>query len=289
MGQFRGLRAVVVLVAAWIVPACVSASELVAPFQLSGNFIQGGLVVGSAPPGSRVVQDGEPVRVSRHGDFLLGFDRDAAAESRLTVTLPSGEAVDKVLEVRPRDYRIQRIDGLPQGKVTPRSPEDLERIRRDAVAVKKARAQDDDRQDFLAGFDWPALGPISGVYGSQRILNGEPRRPHFGVDVAGPVGTPVHAPAGGIVTLADPDLFFSGGTLIIDHGHRLSSSFLHLHKLHVTVGQRVEKGDLIAEIGATGRVTGPHLDWRMSLRGRYVDPQLLAPPMPASSSAVAKD
>jgi murein DD-endopeptidase MepM/ murein hydrolase activator NlpD len=128
-------------------------------------------------------------------------------------------------------------------------------------------------------------GPISGVYGSQRILNGEPRRPHYGVDIAVPVGTPVRAPAPGIVTLAVPDMFFSGGTLIIDHGHRLSSSFLHLSKLHVDVGDRVEQGDLVAEVGATGRVTGAHLDWRMNLRDRRIDPQLLVPAMPEAVSS----
>ena len=253
-------------------------------YTLSGQLIQGGLVIGKSPPGSRVSQDGQPVRVSPEGDFLLGFTRDAPPTSQLRLQLPDGRVVEETLEVSARDYRIQRIDGLPPGKVTPRSAEDLARIRRDAVAVNKARARDDDRRDFLGGFVWPLVGPITGVYGSQRILNGEPRRPHFGVDVAAPVGTPVRAPASGIVTLAEPDMFFSGGTLMIDHGHKLSSSFLHLHKLHVKVGDRVEQGDLIAEVGATGRVTGAHLDWRMNLRDRRIDPELLVPPMPATAS-----
>lgn len=253
-------------------------------YRLSGTLIQGGLVQGRVAPGARVSQDGQAVRVSTQGEFLLGFGRDAPPSSQLRVELPDGQVVEERLQVAAREYRIQRIDGLPQGKVTPRSSEDLARIRRDAVAVNKARARDDDRQDFRGGFVWPLLGPISGVYGSQRVLNGEPRRPHFGVDIAAPVGTPVRAPAAGIVTLAEPDMFFSGGTLMIDHGHKLSSSFLHLHKLHVAVGQRVEQGDLIAEVGATGRVTGPHLDWRMSLRDHRIDPELLVPPMPATAS-----
>ena len=250
------------------------------PYRLSGEPIQGGLMIGRTEPGSRVLQDGQEVRVSRYGVFLLGFARDAPARSSLRVELPGGKVVERALDVSRRDYRIQRIDGLPKSKVTPRKAEDLARIRRDIVAAKKARARDDDRQDFLYGFSWPVIGPISGVYGSQRILNGEPRRPHYGVDIAVPTGTPVMAPAPGIVTLAVPDMFFSGGTLIIDHGHRLSSSFLHLSKLHVKVGDRVETGDRIAEVGATGRVTGPHLDWRMNLRDRRIDPQLLVPPMP---------
>ncbi|WP_332102842.1 M23 family metallopeptidase [Kineobactrum salinum] len=132
----------------------------------------------------------------------------------------------------------------------------------------------------LAGFSWPVEGRISGVYGSQRIYNGKPGSPHYGVDVAVPTGTEVRAPAAGVVTLAEPDLFYSGGTIILDHGYLLSSSFLHLSKLHVAVGDEVEPGDLIAEVGATGRATGPHLDWRMSWRSARIDPQFLVPPMP---------
>jgi len=255
------------------------------PYSLSGDFVQGGVVFGKTQPGSRVYQDGQALRLSDGGDFLLGFTRDAPASSQLRIRLQDGRQIDKTFAVAAREYQIQRIDGLPQRKVTPRSPEDLARIRRESAAVGKARRRDDNRQDFLAGFVWPLLGPITGVYGSQRVLNGQPRRPHFGVDVAAPVGTPVRAPAAGVVTLAEPDLFFSGGTLIVDHGHRLTSSFLHLHKLHVAVGDRVEQGDLIAEVGATGRVTGAHLDWRMNLRDLRVDPQLLVPPMPAPQTS----
>jgi hypothetical protein len=252
-----------------------------APFKLEGKLVQGGLVFGVAQPGSRVSQDGQAIRVSDAGEFLLGFGRDAPATSTLVVELPDGRKVERQLAVEQREYRIQRIDGLPQGKVTPRKPEDLERIRADVAAVVQARALDDDRQDFRDGFVWPAHGPITGVYGSQRVLNGKPRRPHFGIDVAAPTGAPVYAPAAGIVTLAVPDMFFSGGTLILDHGHKLTSTFLHLHRMHVKVGDRVEQGELIAEIGATGRVTGPHLDWRMNLRDRRIDPQLLVAPMPS--------
>lgn len=249
-------------------------------YSLSGQAVQGGMMVGSTTPDGRVYQDDQRVRVSGQGDFLLGFTRDAPATSALRIELTDGTVVRRSLDVATREYRIQRIDGLPQAKVTPRKPEDLARIRRDIKDAKQARARDDDRQDFLAGFEWPVKGPISGVYGSQRILNGKPRRPHYGVDIAVPTGTPVRAPAPGIVTLAVQDMFFSGGTLILDHGHKLSSSFLHLSKLHVKVGDRVEQGDLIAEVGATGRVTGAHLDWRMNLRDRRIDPQLLVPEMP---------
>ena len=253
-----------------VVPVFASADIEDEGYRLSGKAIQGGMMVGSTTPGSRVYQDGQRVRVSGEGDFLLGFTRDAPATSALRIELPDGREVRRSLDVATREYRIQRIDGLPKAKVTPRKPEDLARIRRDIKEAKQARARDDDRQDFLAGFEWPVTGPISGVYGSQRILNGKPRRPHFGVDIAVPTGTPVRAPAPGIVTLAVPDMFFSGGTLILDHGHKLSSSFLHLSKLHVEVGDRVEQGDLIAEVGATGRVTGAHLDYSWDQTIRYI-------------------
>lgn len=265
-----------------LVAPAVGADEAV---RLDGEAIQGGLIYGKTRPGSQVTQDGQVVRVGPAGDFLLGFTRDAPPTSTLTITLPDGDRIEQTLDVAERDYRIQRIDGLPPSKVTPRKPEELARIRKDAADVGRARARDDDRQDFLAGFIWPVEGPITGVYGSQRILNGKPRRPHFGVDVAAPVGTPVRAPAPGIVTLAVPDMFFSGGTLIIDHGHKLSSSFLHLNKLHAEVGDRVEQGEIVAEVGATGRVTGAHLDWRMNLRDRRIDPQRLVPAMPEVSAA----
>jgi murein DD-endopeptidase MepM/ murein hydrolase activator NlpD len=153
------------------------------------------------------------------------------------------------------------------------------RIRKEIAQVKKARNRNDSREDFLRGFQWPVKGRISGVYGSQRVLNGQPRRPHFGVDIAAPVGTLVHSPTDGVVTLTHDDMFFSGGTLIIDHGHGLSSTFIHLNAILVKEGDRVRQGDVIAEVGATGRVSGPHLDWRMNLLGDRLDPQLLVGPM----------
>ena len=172
---------------------------------------------------------------------------------------------------------MQRIDGLPPQKVTPDASV-LPRIQAEANAIRKARSVLDARVDYRSGFHWPVLGPISGVYGSQRVLNGQPRRPHYGVDIAAPVGTPVAAPAPGKVTYINSDMYFSGGTLVLDHGHGLSSSFLHLNELLVELGQTVDQGEIIATVGATGRVTGPHLDWRMSWQGAYIDPQLLLAP-----------
>ena len=249
--------------------------------ELEGSLTQGGLMWGVVAPGSRVTLDGENLDVMENGTLLAGFGRDAAATAELVVT---GEAsCRQTLTIVPRDYNIQRVEGVPQKTVTP-SPQHLERIRREQVLINAARAQQLPRPDLLeaalTGFEWPSIGPISGVYGSQRYYNGAPGRPHYGVDVAMPTGTPVRAPAAGVVTLAEPDLFYSGGTVFLDHGYRLSSAFLHMSKVLVRVGQELQAGDLIGEIGASGRATGPHLDWRMNWRNRRIDPQLLAPSMP---------
>ena len=247
---------------------------------MDGPRTQGGLVRGHAPPGTTVQFDGAPVRVSDDGWFLVGFGRDASPRAELEIVYPNGQRVRRILNVEPREYRIERIDGLPPRKVTPRSEADLARIRTDAEMVRRARETDHPRTDFLDGFMWPTRGRISGVYGSQRILNGEARRPHYGIDVAAPVGAKVLAPASGLVTLAHPDMFLSGGTLIVDHGHGLSSAFLHLSRILVKPGDHVEQGQPIAEVGASGRATGPHLDWRVNLFDRRLDPELLAGPMP---------
>lgn len=264
----------------WLV---LATAAMAADLRLEGKQVQGGMVIGHAAPGSRVSQDGRELRVTPAGEFLLGFGRDQGPVSVLEVTGPDGQTIRRELAVAPREYRIQRIDGLPPRKVTPK-PEDVARIRADVAAVRKARHREDPRTDYHSGFIWPANGPISGVYGSQRVLNGKPRRPHFGVDVAAPVGAPVVAPADGVVTLAHPNMFYSGATLIIDHGYGLSSSFLHLNRILVSVGQHVRQGDPIAEVGASGRVTGAHLDWRMNLRDKRIDPQLLVGPMPTQTA-----
>lgn len=255
------------------------ASPVVATLSLEGPKVQGGVLLGKSDPGVKVEVDGKSVRVSRNGLFLVGFGRDHPEQSRLKITYPDGRVDQTVIKVEKRKYRIQRVDGLPKRKMAPNKV-DLKRIRKESAMVRKARSLDQARTDFVSGWSWPVTGPISGVYGSQRILNGVPGRPHFGVDIAVPTGTSVRAPADGIVTLVHRDMFYSGGTLIIDHGHKLSSSFLHLSRILVKNGTRVRKGDLIAEVGATGRVTGAHLDWRMNYYNHRVDPQLLVPPMP---------
>jgi murein DD-endopeptidase MepM/ murein hydrolase activator NlpD len=248
---------------------------------LQGELTQGGLIWGTVAPGSRVTLDGQPLDVLSDGTTFAGFGRDAAGSAALEVT--GEQPCEETLAIAARKYVIQRVEGVPQSTVTP-SAEHVERIRREQALVNAAKGQRLSRPDLLRdaleGFQWPTVGPISGVYGSQRYYNGEARSPHYGVDVAVPTGTVVSAPAAGVVTLAQPDLFFSGGTIILDHGFGLSSSFLHLSKVAVEVGQEVQAGDAIGEVGATGRATGAHLDWRMSWRDERIDPQLLVPPMP---------
>ena len=242
--------------------------------------MQGGLLLGSIAPDSSVAFDGVAIRVSADGRFLVGFGRDAPRESDLAVVFPNGRRQRLPVEVSQREYPVERIEGLPPHTVAPESEASLARIRAEARMVGKARSIDDPRTDFLSGFHWPVEGRISGVYGSQRILNGEPRQPHYGVDIAAPAGTTVHAPADGVVTLTHPDMLLSGGTLIVNHGHGLSSAFLHLARILVNRGDRVRQGDPLAQVGATGRATGPHLDWRVNLFDRRLDPALLAGPMP---------
>lgn len=277
-------RTAMMLIAATALALMQMNSAMAKCLQLEGHLVQGGLVWGDAPPGSHVSLDGNALDVLADGTVFAGFGRDAAATAELVVDSGNGQdACRQTLRIARRDYKIQRVEGVPQATVTP-PPEQLERIKRERALVGAAKSRKLERPDLvqgaLAGFEWPAVGPISGVYGSQRFYNGEPRSPHYGVDVAMPTGTAVVAPSAGVVTLAQPDLFYSGGTIILDHGYRLSSSFLHLSKVLVEVGQEVKSGQAIGEIGASGRATGPHLDWRMSWRQERIDPQLLAPPMP---------
>ena len=246
---------------------------------LDGDYIQGGLVQGHSDRKIKsIFLNSKAVMVDDTGTFVFGFGRDAPPEQQLKITFADGEVFEQTLNIRARDYIEQRIDGLANNKVTPNS-DALKRIRRESAEIRTARSEKGRRAFYARGFIWPVEGRITGVYGSRRILNGKPRRPHFGVDVAAPVGTAVKAPAAGKITYTNEDMYFSGGTIVLDHGHGLSSSFLHMSAISVSEGQVVEQGEVIGRVGATGRVTGPHLDWRMNWQGAYIDPQLLPGPM----------
>jgi len=254
-----------------------SATTAPADIELQGEAVQGGLMFGKAEPGSSIAIDGSVIPVSDDGRFVIGFGRDETGTRELQIAAPGSEVSTQRIAVRKREYNIERVDGLPPSKVTP-DPAASARIKEDARMVATARQHRDYRAYYANGFIWPAKGRISGVYGSQRVLNGEPRRPHFGLDIAAPAGTDVHAPADGLITLTHPDMYFSGGTIILDHGLGLSSTFLHLSEILVEAGTFVQQGDVIGKIGATGRATGPHLDWRMNWLDRRVDPQPLVTP-----------
>ncbi len=244
--------------------------------KLQGHSVQGGLLFGTTVPGATVSLDDQSIPVSAEGLFVIGFGRDETGARLLQVALPGGKQLEMRLAVTKRDFSIEHVDGLPPSRVTP-DPSVMERIRAEGDMVKRARGRRDNIASYASGFSWPASGRLSGFYGSQRILNGEPRNPHYGLDIAAPEGTPVYAPAPGLITLTHKDMYYSGGTIILDHGQGLSSSFLHLSEILVETGTRVKTGDLLGRIGATGRATGPHLDWRMSWHNRRVDPQLLLP------------
>ena len=249
--------------------------------ELKGELVQGGMLVGQVTPGEQVEVMGRPVRVDDQGLFVFGLGRDAPAEIKLTHTNGGNEVVTYSYAVAQRVYREQRVEGVPQKTVTP-PPEVLERIRREATLVREARTVDDRRTDFLSGFVKPLEGPITGVYGSRRVYNGTPGNPHYGLDIAAPTGTEVFAPAPGVVTLVHRDMFYSGGTLLIDHGYGISSTFIHLSELLVEEGQQVAPGDPIARVGATGRATGPHLDWRINWFEVRLDPALVLEQFPAA-------
>jgi murein DD-endopeptidase MepM/ murein hydrolase activator NlpD len=251
--------------------ACAFGFEITAP-----RFEQGGLVLGQAAPGEQVFYQGKALQQGPNGEFALGLGRDAPADIQLESVVKGQKTVHR-FKVRQRQYAVQRITGVPEKMVTP--PKALsDRIAREAALVNKARSQRLARLDFVGPFIWPAKGPITGVYGSQRIYNNTPKNPHFGIDIAGPAGAEVRSPAAGRVILAEPDLYFSGGTVIVDHGHGISSTLMHLSRVDVALGDELAQGDLIGGIGSTGRSTGPHLDWRMNWHNERIDPALLFAP-----------
>jgi murein DD-endopeptidase MepM/ murein hydrolase activator NlpD len=235
---------------------------------------QGALVIGKVPAGSTVLFGEHTLRPTPYGTVVFGIGRDATGPLRVDVRRSDGSTETATIAIAPRDWPIERIDGVPPDTVNP-PPEIAARIESEQALVSAARVRDDDRADFAQPFIWPVQGRVSGRFGNQRIYNGTPKPSHSGMDIAAAQGTPVLAPAAGIITFANPDLYLTGGTVLLDHGHGVSSNFLHLSRIDVKVGDRVAQGQVIGAVGATGRATGPHLHWGMNWFEVRIDPLLV--------------
>ena len=241
--------------------------------ELSGNFVQGGLIKGKVQPGTKVLLDNKPLKVSKEGFFVFGISKERLSDVKLEFEHNSKKNI-VLKKIKKRKFVIQRIDGLPPRMVTPNA-NDMLRIKDEAKLIDKAKLIDSNNIFFYTDFLKPVDGIITGKYGNQRILNGKPRRAHYGIDIAAKKGTPVKSPADGIVTLVEKNLYFTGGTIFIDHGHGVNSIYSHLENVNVKKGQVVLKGDVIATVGSTGRSTGPHLDFRIYWKNVAVDPELV--------------
>ncbi len=236
----------------------------------NGKFIQGHFIIGKTDPKSKIIIDKKEVKVSKDGFFVFGIDRDRKFD--ILITKINNNKKEKIIKkIFKRKYKIQRIDGLPENKVTP--PEEVyKRIKKENNAIGEARAINSNLVFFKEKFIMPVEGIITGVYGSQRILNGKPRWPHYGIDIAANQGTMILSSGTGIVTMAEDDLYYTGGTIIMDHGHGISTIYSHLENILVSVGDRINKGDVIGTVGSTGRSTGPHLDFRINWFQTRLDP-----------------
>ncbi len=242
----------------------------------NGVAKQGGALLCRTTPLASVKIGRSATRADEAGRVIIGFDRDAPAKSKAVITHETGQTTTHPISVEARQYKEQRIDGLPPSQVSTYSDADLKRIRSSSARKKVGFASNRPELFFEDGFDYPIKEFVkTSPFGSRRILNGEPKSPHYGVDIAAPLGTPIYAPADGIVGLADDDLYFEGAMVMIDHGQGLNSLYLHVNDIFVAPGDRVKRGDLIAEVGSKGRSTGPHLCWRLKWKKENLDPELL--------------
>ena len=242
--------------------------------RLPASASQGAMVIGNTHPAAVVEYAGRTLRVTPYGSFVFGIGRDATGEAVLRIKQPATGWVEHRIAITPRAWPVERIDGVPPATVDP--PKAIaERIEREQARVSAARERDDARTGFAQVFAWPLQGRISGRFGNQRVYNGTPKSPHSGMDIAAPTGTPVNAPADGVVSFADAGLYLTGGTLVLDHGHGISSNFLHLSRIDVRPGDVVRQGDVVGAVGATGRATGPHLHWGMNWFDVRIDPLLV--------------
>ena len=238
--------------------------------EFKGKFLQGYFIIGITEPGSKIIVGKKEVKVSEDGYFVFGIDRDRKFDVTITKIF-KGKKEKIIKKVLKRKYNIQRIDGLEESKVTP--PEEVyKRIKAENNRIGEARAINSDLPFFKDQFIMPVKGIISGVYGSQRILNGKPRWPHYGIDIAAKQGTKIKSSGTGVVTMAEDDLYYTGGTVIMDHGHGISTIYSHLETVLVSVGDKINQGDIIGTVGSTGRSTGPHLDFRINWFQTRLDP-----------------
>tara|TARA_B100000963_G_scaffold351508_1_gene363177 strand:- start:2839 stop:3642 length:804 start_codon:yes stop_codon:yes gene_type:complete len=238
--------------------------------EFEGKFLQGHYIVGITNPSAKIIIDKKEVKVSNDGYFVFGIDRDRKFDLIIT-KIQNGKKEKIIKKVLKRKYNIQRIDGLEESKVTP--PESVyKRIKDENNKIGKARSINSDLSFFKNQFIMPVEGIISGVYGSQRILNGKPKWPHYGIDIAAKQGTMIKSSGSGTVTMAEDDLYYTGGTIIMDHGHGISTIYSHLENVMVSVGDKINQGDIIGTVGSTGRSTGPHLDFRINWFQTRLDP-----------------
>ncbi len=235
---------------------------------------QGALVIGKLAKGNTARYRGHDLRVTPYGSVVFGVPRDQTGPLSIGITDASGRPHNVAIMVTERNFPTEYVSGVPPKTVNP-PPEIAARIAREQARVAAVRDRDDDRADFAEKFIWPVRGRISGRFGNQRVYNGKPGSGHSGMDIAAPTGTPVKAPASGIISFADTDLYLTGGTVLLDHGHGVSSNFLHLSRIDAKVGDRIEQGQVFAAVGSSGRATGPHLHWGMSWFDIRVDPLLL--------------
>ena len=243
--------------------------------EFKGKFLQGHFIIGITEPGSKIIVGKKEVKVSEDGYFVFGIDRDRKFDVTITKIF-EGKKEKIIKKVLKRKYNIQRIDGLEESKVTP--PEEVyKRIKAENNRIGEARAINSDLPFFKDQFIMPVKGIISGVYGSQRILNGKPRWPHYGIDIAAKQGTKIKSSGTGVVTMAEDDLYYTGGTVIMDHGHGISTIYSHLETVIVSVGDKINQGDIIGTVGSTGRSTGPHLDFRINWFQTRLDPMSVLP------------
>lgn len=236
--------------------------------------VEGSLVVGAAPAGSKVNVFGKRIRVGSDGKFVFAVPRETVGAVQVNFLFANGASASQDVKVLPKNWVEQKINGVPPSTVNP-PPSIAARIAREQALVVEARKRDDNREDFLQAFIWPVRGRISGQFGNRRVYNGQPGSAHSGADIAAPTGTPIKAPAAGVITFANKDLYLTGGTVVLDHGFGVSTNYLHMSRIDVKVGDVVRQGQVIGAVGSTGRATGPHLHWGMSWFETRVDPLLM--------------